>query len=313
LAVSEDFRKMVKGFSRLDAGTCERGKRGRLIRSAGRKTERFTSYQRSEPMKPTILCLATLISLPLASLAHAGGGCSKVRGRILSRIVSKRNVRSDQPTYRTTPQPAYQTTYRPSAAPQPAPQQYRTVASRPVMPPPNVLPIQASKARTNTQPVMSTVERLDVAKRDFRSGHHNSALAHASMLLQQMPNNANLLQFRSLVYFRKGDYKRSALDAYEAVKHGAIWSEATIEDLYAYPAFYERELRLLRLDESEDLTTAFLSAYHHLVAGDLDQGRDSLKLVLTIKPGDAVATALINLVDTRQGSKTTNQLAQAGR
>ena len=160
---------------------------------------------------------------------------------------------------------------------------------------------------------MSTVERLNVAKRSFRSGHHNGALAHASMLLQQMPKDANLLQFRSLVYFRKGDYKRAALDAYEAVKHGAIWTEETIEDLYAYPAFYERELRLLRLDESEDLTTAFLSAYHHLVAGDLDQGRESLKLVLTIKPGDAIATALINLVDSRQGSKTTNQLAQAGR
>jgi predicted Zn-dependent protease len=180
------------------------------------------------------------------------------------------------------------------------------------MPPPNVLPRKASAGRTASRPVLSTTERLDVAKRDFRVGHHNSALAHASMLLQEMPNNANLLQFRSLVYFRKGDYKRSALDAYEAVKHGGIWSEATVKDLYAYPAFYQRELRLLRLDESTDLTTAFLSAYHHLVAGELDHGRESLKQVLTIKPGDPIATALIHLVDTRQGSKTTNQLAQAG-
>lgn len=259
-------------------------------------------------MKHTILCLATLISLISPAVVRAGGGCSSVRGRIFSRIVPQRTVRVHQPAY----QPAYQPTYHPAPAPQPAPQQYQTV-SRPVPPPPNILPTKTANTRSVSPPVMTTVERLNVAKQDFRVGHHNSALAHASMLIQQMPNNANLLQFRSLVYFRKGDYKRSALDAYEAVKHGAIWSEATVKDLYAYPAFYKRELRLLRLDESTDLSTAFLSAYHHLVAGELDHGRESLKQVLTIKPGDPIATALINLVDTRQGSKTTNQLAQTSR
>ena len=91
-------------------------------------------------------------------------------------------------------------------------------------------PTAARRAETRpaSPPVMGTSDRLKAAKAAFRIGHNNNALAHASILIQQMPKNSNLLQFRSMVYFRKGDYRRAAMDAYEAVKHGPLWNVSVV-------------------------------------------------------------------------------------
>ncbi|WP_182864792.1 tetratricopeptide repeat protein [Rhodopirellula sp. JC639] len=167
--------------------------------------------------------------------------------------------------------------------------------------------------RPASPPVLTTADRLKAAKAAFRVGHNNNALAHASMLIQQMPNNSNLLQFRSMIYFRKGDFRRAALDAYEAVQHGPVWDASVVQSLYAFPVLYHRELRSMREDSITDLQTLFLSAYHHLVAGQLEEGRQTLQRVLAIKPDDNIAAALIQVIDARQGSNDSTRLVNTGR
>ena len=171
----------------------------------------------------------------------------------------------------------------------------------------------SAKARPASPPVMGTADRLKAAKAAFRIGHHNNALAHASILIQQMPKNSDLLQFRSMVYFRKGDFRRASLDAYEAVQHGPLWNASVVESLYLYPIVYKRELRSMREDSMTDLQTLFLSAYHHLVAGQLEEGRQSLIRVLAIKPDHKIAAALINVIDAKNNPRPTPPLANIQR
>lgn len=237
-----------------------------------------------------LLLIAALCTL-VPSFAHAGGGCS-----------SQRRVSGPRPIYYPAPAPVQ---YRPAPV-----RQYRPVAKI-VTPPRNVIPTPVRPAPTKKAPVLTTAQRLDAAKAALRIGHLDKALLFANMLNQQIPDNSHLLQFRSMVHFRRGDIRSASEDAYEAVKHGPIWNSEIAESLYAYPAVYKRDLRSLREDSMTNLSALFLSAYHHLVAGELEEGRDFLRRAMAIKPDDQVAAGLVQLIDQRLAQDPTQQLAQS--
>lgn len=160
--------------------------------------------------------------------------------------------------------------------------------------------------------VEGVVQNLNQAMEAFRVGNNHQAMVLADRLIAAMPKHSDLLQFRSLIHLRSSDWTKAAADMYDSLQHGAIWSQEQVDRVYGDADRYQRELRMLRLlvdSQPDNLATQFLSAYHHLVAKEIDSARKTLQYILTIKPNEPVAVALLRQMET-QPSQTGAQPSQ---
>lgn len=212
------------------------------------------------------------------------------------------------------------TTYRPTATYYPSTSASYSATAYSV--PTNAVPTNAAPAYTTqltatTVPatasaVNSLVDQVATAKASFQAGDYGQAASKLDALLTELPDDANLLQFRSLVYLRSGRNDLAARDAYEAIKHGAIWTAEVIADVYGDSTSHDRDRNMVEFLASQtpdQLAPQFLTAYHNLVAGDWKAGQTSLQAVLDISPSEPIATALLKVLDVKLGAD--NKLATA--
>lgn len=250
-------------------------------------------------MNVTISLLTAGLLLFSSSIATAGGGCPKSRGSNHRGFGGARVGITGLPAAIYAPAPRITARSIPR----------NTIARQPVSP----VTQSTTQPVALAEPTPSTADRVSLAMEAFRLGNHHQARLLADRLLEEVPTSADLLQFRSLVHLRDGNLKESALDIYQAVQHGAIWSLEQVRAIYGDLERYENDARMLRLlaqSDPQDLAAHFLSAYHHLVAGELAPGRKSLEQVLVIQPEEPIAVALMRLIETQSGKSPVASVAK---
>jgi tetratricopeptide (TPR) repeat protein len=152
------------------------------------------------------------------------------------------------------------------------------------------------------------VTKFDQARDAFYQGRYDEALKLTDAAVAEMPRDAVLHEFRSLVLFALQRYPESAAAIHAVLDVGPGWDWKTLSSLYPNVDAYTNQLRALEDTRDRDPKVAyvrFLLGYHYLSDGYPDaaltefqraaklQPRDtvSAKLVATLSPRDAKATA----------------------
>jgi tetratricopeptide (TPR) repeat protein len=154
-------------------------------------------------------------------------------------------------------------------------------------------------APTAPPPAVST---FDQARAAFYDGRYDEALKLTDTALTQLPQDAVLHEFRSLVLFALGRYAESAAVIHPVLDVGPGWDWKTLSSLYANVDTYTNQLRALETARDQNPKAAdlyFLLGYHYLTCGFGDQAVDSFKRALALQPRDAVAAALVATLSPR--------------
>jgi hypothetical protein len=157
-----------------------------------------------------------------------------------------------------------------------------------------------SQTQASRRTAVTMSEQVTAAMEAFQLGNNHEAFLITDRLIDGLPTSSDLLQFRSLIHLRAGNFKKSAADVYEGVRLGAIWTTDQVDKVYGDKQRYRDDVRVLGLlaaSNPEALETQFLLAYHQMVAGDLAASRISLKQMLAVRPDEPLATALVGLID----------------
>src|SRR5262249_47827178 len=89
------------------------------------------------------------------------------------------------------------------------------------------------------------VSKFDEARAAFVAGQYDVALKLIDAAAAQMPHDAVLHEFRSLVLFALGRYAESAATIHPVLHVGPGWDWKTLSGLYANVDVYTQQLRAL--------------------------------------------------------------------
>jgi hypothetical protein len=144
--------------------------------------------------------------------------------------------------------------------------------------------------------------KFDQARDAFLQGQYDAALKATDAALAQMPRDAVLHEFRSLVLFALQRYAESAATIHPVLDVGPGWDWKTLSSLYANADDYTRQLRALEAARTKDPKAAdlrFLLGYHYITCGYADQALGEFRRALELRPNDSVARALIATLSPR--------------
>src|SRR5262249_12716551 len=140
------------------------------------------------------------------------------------------------------------------------------------------------------------------ARTAFLEGKYDAALKLTDGAVAQMPRDAVLHEFRSLVLFALQRYAESAAAIHPALHVGPGWDWKTLSSLYPSIDVYTSQLRALETASKTSPKAAdlhFLLAYHYLTCGHSDQALSKFRQVLEQRPNDSVAAALVATLSPR--------------
>jgi hypothetical protein len=164
--------------------------------------------------------------------------------------------------------------------------------------------IQATTAGTVLPPVVSSepVTKFDQARAAFLEGHYGQALKLSDGAVAQMPHDAVLHEFRSLVLFALQRYAESAATIHSVLDVGPGWDWKTLSSLYPSVDVYTSQLRALEAARGKNPRAAdlrFLLGYHYLTCGYSDQALSEFRRTLELQQKDLVAKALVSTLSPR--------------
>ena len=137
---------------------------------------------------------------------------------------------------------------------------------------------------------------FDEARTAFRAGDYTQALEHTDRALQEMPQDALVHEFRSLVLFALKRYPESAATIYAVLSVGPGWDWTTLIGLYPTADVYTQQLRALEAhcQQNPDAADALLLlGYHYLTCGHKDSAQRQFEKVVKLQPRDTVARQLL--------------------
>ncbi len=137
---------------------------------------------------------------------------------------------------------------------------------------------------------------FDQARESFRTNDYPTALARDEQALGQMPNDATLHEFLSLVLFAQGKYEPAAAPLYAVLSVGPGWDWTTLIGNYADATLYTTQLRALEAYVNANPKSAqarFVLAYHYITQGHGDVAADQLKAVVALQPNDTLSAQLL--------------------
>lgn len=140
------------------------------------------------------------------------------------------------------------------------------------------------------------VSKFDQARSAFLDGQYDMALKLTDEAVAQMPHDAVLHEFRSLVLFALGRYRESAATIHPVLDVGPGWDWKTLSGLYANTDTYTQQLRALEAAHRKDANAAelsFLLGYHYLTCGFSDQALAQFRHALERRPNDSVTASLV--------------------
>jgi hypothetical protein len=139
------------------------------------------------------------------------------------------------------------------------------------------------------------VSKFDQARESFYDGKYEEALKLTDAAVAQMPRDAVLHEFRSLVLFALKRYEESAAAIHAVLDVGPGWDWKTLSGLYANVNTYKDQLRALEMTRDKDPKSAalqFLVGYHYLTCGYQDAAVRAFGKTVELQPKDSVAAAL---------------------
>ena len=165
----------------------------------------------------------------------------------------------------------------------------------------------------NTQaaaPEQTTIDQVtavfDQARDAFRSSDYPTALQLDQQALAQMPNDATMHEFLSLVLFAQGKYEPAAAPLYAVLTVGPGWDWTTLIGNYADANLYTTQLRALEAYVKANPKAAqarFVLAYHYITQGNGDAAADQLKEVVALQPNDTLSAQLLAKLQPAAGTR----------
>jgi tetratricopeptide (TPR) repeat protein len=140
------------------------------------------------------------------------------------------------------------------------------------------------------------VSKFDEARAAFMAGQYDAALKLTDAAVAQMPRDAVLHEFRSLVLFALQRYREAAATIHPVLDVGPGWDWKTLSSLYPGVDVYTTQLRVLEAARTKDPKAAdlrFLLGYHYLTCGHADQALAEFRRALEVRPNDSVTTGLV--------------------
>jgi tetratricopeptide (TPR) repeat protein len=146
------------------------------------------------------------------------------------------------------------------------------------------------------------VAKFDQARAAFLEGRYDEALKLTDAAVAQMPREAVLHEFRSLVLFALQRYAESAAAIHAVLDVGPGWDWKTLSGLYPNTEVYTNQLRALETAREKDPKAAelpFLLGYHYLTLGHQENAVKMFRRAAELQPKDAVAAALVATLSPR--------------
>jgi uncharacterized protein (TIGR03066 family) len=143
------------------------------------------------------------------------------------------------------------------------------------------------------------MDTFDLARSAFYEGNYAEALKQADAAVAEMPKDAVLHEFRSLVLFALERYRESAAAIHAVLAVGPGWDWTTLSGMYASQDTYTAQLRALetyRTNHPDAAEARFLLAYHYLTASHTDAAATELRRVVQLQPKDGVAAELLGMI-----------------
>jgi tetratricopeptide (TPR) repeat protein len=140
------------------------------------------------------------------------------------------------------------------------------------------------------------VTTFDQARAAFLEGKYDEALKLTDKAVAQMPRDAVLHEFRSLVLFALKRYAESAATIHPVLAVGPGWDWKTLSGLYPDTDTYTAQLRALEAARDKDPKAPylrFLTGYHYLTLGYQDDALGQFRRALELQPKDTVTAALV--------------------
>ena len=164
-------------------------------------------------------------------------------------------------------------------------------------------PAPAAESATVEYPPGVTTEGMnafDAARDAFYKGDSETALKKVEECLQEMPNDAVVHEFRSLVLFSLGKFDEAAATTYAVLAVGPGWDWTTLSSLYSNVDDYTTQFRALEKhahNDPRDSAAQFLLAYHYASAGYDDAAADQYRRVLKLTPNNEVALDQLSQIE----------------
>jgi tetratricopeptide (TPR) repeat protein len=167
-------------------------------------------------------------------------------------------------------------------------------------------PVQepAAEASSALPPGVSAeaVAKFDQARAAFLEDRYDEALKLTDSAVAQMPRDAVLHEFRSLVLFALQRYAESAAAIHAVLDVGPGWDWKTLSSLYPDVEVYTKQLRALEKASDKDPKAAdlyFLLGYQYLTCGHPESALSMFRQAAKLQPKDAVAAALVATLSPR--------------
>jgi tetratricopeptide (TPR) repeat protein len=165
------------------------------------------------------------------------------------------------------------------------------------------MPVEpAQEAAGATEPALppgvsaEAVAKFDQARAAFYDGKYDEALKLTDAAITQMPRDAVLHEFRSLVLFALQRYPESAAAIHPVLDVGPGWDWKTLSGLYPTVDDYTTQLRALEAARDKNPKAAdlhFLLGYHYLTCGFENEALNEFRRTAELQPKDAVTAALV--------------------
>jgi uncharacterized protein (TIGR03066 family) len=140
------------------------------------------------------------------------------------------------------------------------------------------------------------VDKFDQARDAFYDRRYEEALKLSDEAVAQMPRDAVLHEFRSLVLFALRRYQESAAAIHAVLDVGPGWDWKTLSSLYPSNDVYKDQLQQLESACEKNPAAAdlrFLLGYHYLTCCHLEDAAKMFRRVVELQPNDTVAAALL--------------------
>jgi uncharacterized protein (TIGR03066 family) len=158
------------------------------------------------------------------------------------------------------------------------------------------------------------VDKFDQARAAFYEGDYEKALKLTDEAVKQLPHDAVLHEFRSLVLFALKRYPESAAAIHAVLAVGPGWDAKTLSSLYPDIDVYTTHLRALEAARDKNPKVAdlhFLLGYHYLTCGYPTQALDEFREAAKLLPKDAVSASLVATLSPRDAKPSAVQTGSA--
>jgi tetratricopeptide (TPR) repeat protein len=140
------------------------------------------------------------------------------------------------------------------------------------------------------------VAKFDEARAAFYDGKYDEALKLTDAAVAQMPRDAVLHEFRSLVLFALQRFPESAATIHSVLDVGPGWDWKTLSSLYPSVDVYTNQSRALEAARDKNPNAAglrFLLGYHYLTCGFEAEALKEFQKAAELQPKDTVAAQLV--------------------